>query len=77
MPSLAGWIRTWSPTGVSGSGVGRGTFMIVVWGVFCRISGKILPKRRSLVAQAGGMQHPPYIDVIFLLDVEDHAWKAA
>src|SRR5262249_18125685 len=28
--------------------------MIVVLGVFCRISGKILPKQRSLMAQTGG-----------------------
>jgi hypothetical protein len=27
--------------------------MIVVWGLFCRISGKIVPKQRSLVVQAG------------------------
>jgi hypothetical protein len=28
-------------------------FMIAVLGLFCRISGKIVPKRRSLMAQAG------------------------
>ena len=32
---------------------GVALFMIVVLGVFCRISGKILPKRRSLMAQNG------------------------
>jgi hypothetical protein len=56
MRGLAGWIRTWSPCGSTGFPAwAAALFVIVVLGLFCRISGKIVPKRRSLEAWTRGV----------------------